>query len=93
MVTMVVDVKEDFAYHMGELAFRGLDNSLTAKLNEIWKLRQGEVYDATYLEEYLAAAQKLLPPNLDWEVSSHVTANVRDKSVDVDLIYSAKAPK
>ena len=38
-------------------------------------------------------AQTLLPPTLDWEVSPHVTANVRDKTVDVDLIYSAKAPK
>jgi hypothetical protein len=51
------------------------------------------VYDSTYLSEYLEAAHKLLPTNLDWDVASHVTANVRDKSVDVDLIYSVKAPK
>ena len=38
-------------------------------------------------------AQKLLPPALDWDVASHVTANVRDKTVDVALIYSVKAPK
>jgi outer membrane protein assembly factor BamA len=93
MVSIRLDVNEDNVYHMGELEFRGLDNSLTAKLRNIWKLRQGEVYDSTYLSEYLPAAQKLLPANLDWEVSSHVTANVRDKTVDVDLIYSAKAPK
>ena len=92
-VTMHLDVKEDSAYHMGELAFRGLDNSLTAKLSNLWKIRQGEVYDATYLSEYLAAALKLLPSNLDWDAIPHVTANVRDKTVDVDLIYSVKAPK
>jgi outer membrane protein assembly factor BamA len=92
-VSVRLDVKEDYVYHMGELEFRGLDNSLTAKLRSIWKLRLGEVYDATYLSEYLPAAQKLLPANLDWEVSPHVTANVRDKTVDVDLIYSVKAPK
>jgi hypothetical protein len=45
------------------------------------------------LSDYLPAALKLLPPTLDWEVAPHVTANVRDKSVDVDLIYSVKAPK
>jgi hypothetical protein len=78
---------------MGELEFRGLDNSLMAKLRNAWKIRFGEVYDSTYLSEYLPAAQKLLPPNLDWEVTPHVTANVRDKTVDVDLIYSVKAPK
>jgi outer membrane protein insertion porin family len=92
-VTIQLDVEEGSAYHMGELEFRGLDNSLTAKLRSAWKIRFGEVFDGSYLDEYLPAAQKLLPPSLDWEVSPHVTANVRDKSVDVDLIYSVKAPK
>lgn len=88
-----LDVKEGYAYHMGELEFRGLDNALMAKLRSAWKLRPGDVYDAGYLAEYLPAARKLLPPSLDWEVSPHVTGNLRDKSVDVDLIYSVKAPK
>ncbi len=92
-VEIHLNVDEGAVYHMGELEFRGLDNSLTAKLRNAWKIRPGEVYDSTYLSEYLPAAHKLLPPNLDWEVASHVTANVRDKTVDVDLIYSVKAPK
>jgi outer membrane protein assembly factor BamA len=92
-VSIRLDVKEDFVYHMGELAFRGLDNSLTAKLRNVWKLRSGDVYDATYLSDYLPEALKLLPPNLDWDVAPHVTANIREKTVDVDLIYSVKAPK
>jgi len=41
----------------------------------------------------LPEAHKLLAANLDWEVTPHVTANIREKSVDVDLIYSVKAPK
>jgi outer membrane protein assembly factor BamA len=92
-VVIRMDVKEGLVYHMGDLEFRGLDNSLTAKLRTAWKLRPGDVYDSTYLSEYLPAAHKLLPPTLDWEVQPHVTANVRDKTVDVDLIYSVKAPK
>jgi outer membrane protein insertion porin family len=92
-VAIRLDVTEGSVYHMGELEFRGLDNSLTAKLRNAWKIRPGEVYDSTYLSEYLPAAHKLLPPTLDWDVASHVTANVRDKTVDVDLIYSVKAPK
>jgi len=88
-----LEANEGFVYHMGEIEFRGLDNSLMAKLRAAWKLRQGDVYDGTYISEYLPAAQKLLPPTLDWEVAPHVTANIRDKSVDVDLIYSVKAPK
>jgi outer membrane protein assembly factor BamA len=92
-VVIHLEVNEGSEYHMGELEFRGLDNSLTAKLRNAWKLRPGDVYDATYLDEYLPAAQKLLPQNFDWEVQPHTTANVRDKTVDVDLIYSVKAPK
>jgi outer membrane protein insertion porin family len=92
-VGMILDVKEGPVFHMGDLEFRGLDNSLTAKLRGIWKIRQGEVYDVTYLDEYLAEAHKLLPARLDWDVVPHVTANAGDKTVDVDLIYSVKAPK
>ncbi len=92
-VSLLLQVNESDRYHMGDLEFRGLDNTLTAKLRNAWKLRPGDVYDAGYIDQYLPEARKLLPPNFDWEVSPHVTANVHDKSVDVDLIYSVKAPK
>jgi outer membrane protein assembly factor BamA len=92
-VAIRMEVKEGPVFRMGDLEFRGLDNSLTAKLQNAWKIRPGEVYNSTYLSEYLPEAQKLLPPSLDWEVAPHVTANVHDKTVDVDLIYTAKAPK
>ncbi len=92
-VAITLEVKEGPLFHMGDLEFRGLDNGLTAKLRNAWKIRPGEIYNSTYLSEYLPAAQRLLPPTLDWEVSPHVTPNVKDKTVDVDLIYSAKAPK
>ena len=92
-VAIRLNVNEGSVYHMGELEFRGLDNSLTAKLRNAWKIRPGDVYDATYLSEYLPASHKLLPSSLDWEVDSHVTANIREKTVDVDLVYTVKAPK
>ena len=90
-VLLRIEVQEGYEYHMGELEFRGLDNSLTAKLRDAWKLRPGDVYDSTYLKQYLPEAHKLLPTRLDWEVAPHVTANLRDKTVDVDLIYTVKA--
>lgn len=92
-VAIRLNVNEGPVYHMGDLELRGLDNSLTAKLRDVWKLRLGDVYDSTYLDTYLPQAHKLLPARLDWEVASHVTANIRDKTVDVDIIYSVKAPK
>ncbi len=84
-------VQEGDLYRMGELQFRGLDNNLTARLRAAWKIRPGEVYDATYLKQFLPQARKLLPPTLDWEVDPHVTAIAREKTVDVDLQYTAKA--
>ena len=86
-------VNEGEVFHMGELEFRGLDNSLTARLQAAWKLRPGDVYDATYLKQFLPQALKLLPATLDWEVTPHVTALVGSKTVDVDLQYTAKAPQ
>lgn len=92
-VTLLLKVDEGPVYHMGELEFRGIDNNLTARLRAAWKLRPGDVYDATYLKQFLPQARKLLPANLDWEVDPHVTAITRDKTVDVDLQYTVKAPQ
>jgi outer membrane protein insertion porin family len=92
-VALRLAVDEGSVYRMGELEFRGIDNGLTARLRAAWKIRPGEVYDATYLQQFLVQARKLLPANLDWEVDPHVTAITRDKTVDVDLQYTAKAPQ
>jgi outer membrane protein assembly factor BamA len=90
-VTLHLMVDEGSVYRMGELEFRGIGNDLTARLRAAWKMRPGEVYDATYLKPFLVQARKLLPVNVDWEVDPHVTAITRDKTVDVDLQYTAKA--
>jgi outer membrane protein assembly factor BamA len=92
-VEYTLQVDEGPVYRMGELEFRGIDNNLTARLRAAWKLRPGDVYDASYLKQFLPVARKLLPPTLDWQVTPHVTALSRDKTVDVDLQYTAKAPQ
>jgi outer membrane protein assembly factor BamA len=86
-------VNEGAVFHMGELEFRGLDNNYSARLRAAWKLRPGDVYDATYLKQFLPDARKLLPASLDWDVATHVTALLGSKTVDVDLQYTAKAPQ
>jgi outer membrane protein insertion porin family len=86
-------VIEGAVFHMGELEFRGIDNNFTARLRSIWKLRPGDVYDATYLKQFLPQARRLLPASLDWEASPHVTVLAGSKTVDVDVQYTAKAPQ
>ena len=88
-----LEVNEGPLFRMGELEFRGLDNNLTARLRAAWKLRPGDVYDAGYLQEFLPLARRLLPANLDWVADPHVTPMAHDKTVDVSLEYTAKAPK
>jgi len=92
-VTYHFAVNEGAQFHMGELEFRGLDNTLTARLRAAWKLHPGDVYDATYLKQYVPQSRKLLPVTLDWDIDPHVTAIAQNKTVDVDLQYTAKAPQ
>jgi outer membrane protein insertion porin family len=92
-VAFQLAVTEGYVYRMGDLEFRGIDNNLTARLRAAWKIRPGDVYDSTYLKEFLPQARRLLPANLDWDVATHTTGNTRDKTVDVDLQYTAKAPQ
>jgi outer membrane protein assembly factor BamA len=92
-VAFLLDVKEDYVYRMGDLDFRGVDNGLIAKLRGVWTLQRGEVYDASYVSRYIPQANKLLPATLDWGVTVHVTPNIREKTVDVDLQYTARAPR
>jgi outer membrane protein assembly factor BamA len=88
-----LEVREDSVYHMGELEFRGIDNILAAKLRTRWKLRSSEVYDSNYLRQFLTEANKLLPTNFDWGIETHVTPNSHDKTVDVEIHYTVKAPQ
>jgi len=92
-VAFHLDVSEGAVYHMGDLEFRGLDNGLTARLRAVWKLRAGDIYDASYLQQFLEQARRLLPANLDWVVDPHVTATAQNRTVDVDLQYTARAPR
>jgi outer membrane protein assembly factor BamA len=88
-----LDVTENERFNMGELEIRGVDRTQEARIREAWKLRRGEVYDAGYLKTFLVEAVKLLPTTVDWTTTHHVTANVREQTVDVELDFIAQATK
>jgi len=62
----VVDFRLTFEegpqYHMGKLEIVA-EKELAARLHAAWKLAEGDVYDNTYLDDFLAAAHTLLPAN------------------------------
>jgi len=92
-VKYTVKVSEDEQYKMGELDIRDVDRAQEQRLRDLWKLRTGDVYNAGYLQAFLVEAVKTLPRNLDWTTTHHVTANVRDKTVDVEIHFTAQALK
>lgn len=47
-----ISVTEGPQYRMGTLTITGLSESEANRLKEKWKLRQGEIFDASYLEEF-----------------------------------------
>jgi hypothetical protein len=52
-------VDEGAQYHMGSLSFAGLSESNATRLRRAWKMPEGAVYNASYIEEYMRV---WLPP-------------------------------
>jgi outer membrane protein assembly factor BamA len=48
-----IKLDEGSQYHMGNLMISGLSESDTRRLKEKWKLQPGDVYDATYLRDFV----------------------------------------
>ncbi len=56
-VHYTVKMDEGRAYRMGELVLTGLSPLASRKLTEAWTLEKGAVFDAKYLEDFLAACR------------------------------------
>ena len=52
-VTYHIKVNEGPQFHMGNLTITGLSEGDTNRIRERWKLRSGDVYDASYLREFV----------------------------------------
>jgi outer membrane protein assembly factor BamA len=84
-----IHVHEGDVYKMGELEIRGLDEKTKNKLVFDWKLGEGQVYDSSYVQRFLAESTKHLPVDMKWTTDVHEAVN-DDKTVDITLSYSAK---
>jgi outer membrane protein assembly factor BamA len=52
-VTYSIKVEEGAQFRMGNLVIAGLSEGDTNRLKEKWKLRTGDVYDASYLRDFI----------------------------------------
>ena len=82
-----VNVAEGDLYKMGELEINGLDTQAKARMQEAWKLREGQPYNADYPKKFLDDTRQLLPRGLQWAISVHETPDAKDKTVDVEIRF------
>lgn len=69
---------------MGKLEIVG-DKEVAARLRAEWKLAEGDVYDHTYIDQFLEANRDLLPEGFS-RANVHGIQNCPDAAVDVRLI-------
>ena len=55
-----ISIQEGPQYHMGKLDIVA-DKEVASRLRGEWKLAEGDVYDQTYIDQYLEANRSLLP--------------------------------
>ena len=84
-----VTVAEGQQFHMGTFTAQGFPPGIAEKLQSRWKLKPGEIYDATYLNDFF---KKELGPALsnsglkNPKINSNTTPNTAQLSVDVLLL-------
>jgi outer membrane protein assembly factor BamA len=79
-------------FKMGEVRFPGLDAAGTATLTKEWRLKPGEVYDASYPDTF---AEKVIRPRLRAGAKPptfRLGVDPNTLMVDVDVDFSASRP-
>src|ERR1700722_3530813 len=81
-----ISIVEGPQYHMGKLDIVA-DKNVAARLRPEWKLTEGDVYDRTYIDEYLQTNRDLLPLGFS-RANVHTIHNCPDAVVEVRLIVN-----
>jgi outer membrane protein assembly factor BamA len=82
-VSYAFQVTEGDLYRMGKLEIEGVEPEQAHKLEQIWKLAEGQPYDATYVHQFIADTVVKVPGHKwDWKMFEQIddpqkTVNVR----------------
>jgi len=90
-VRYLLNIQENDVYSMGDLEIRGLDSRTTARLQDDWKLREGDPYDSSYPKRFLEQVDKEISLMGDWNTSVRESLNRQEKTVDVTLRFDPKS--
>jgi len=83
-VAYTFEVKEGDLYHMGKLEIEGVEPEQSRKLAQGWKLGEGEPYDTTYVQQFLAHTL-LKVPGHKWTWMTFEQVDDTQKTVNVRL--------
>lgn len=97
-----INIAEGAQFRMGTLKITGLPDDLALNLKHRWKLREREVYDDSYLEEFnkkeigdvinTALREGRLPPGSRLKIDNSVRPDSQTLTVDVQLDFKSAAP-
>lgn len=85
-----ITVSEGEVFTMGELDIRGVDSETTARLRNMWTIRNGEPYDSSYPERFAEQAYKQVAMLKNSKADIHESPNPADKTVDVTLRFDIR---
>ncbi|HZE81858.1 MAG TPA: POTRA domain-containing protein [Candidatus Polarisedimenticolia bacterium] len=83
-VSYTFQVTEGDLYHMGKLEIQGIEPEQAHKLERIWKLAEGEPYDATYVQKFMANTLVRVPGH-KWTWMMFEQIDDTQKTVNVRL--------
>ena len=86
-VQYLVRISEGDVYRMGDLKIHGLDSRATARLENDWTLRPGDVYDSSYPGRFVEQAYKEIG---DWNTSVHESVDEKERTVDVAVRFDPR---
>jgi outer membrane protein insertion porin family len=86
-VHYALNIVEGGLYKMGELDILGLDTDSTARMRAAWTLKTGQPFNDDYLKQFLEHTRNLLPRGVQWGLTTHVTPDAKDKTVDVEIHF------
>ncbi|MCU1256049.1 MAG: hypothetical protein JWM83_2348 [Candidatus Angelobacter sp.] len=85
-VSYAFQVTEGDLYHMGKLEIQGVETEQAHKLEGTWKLAEGEPYDATYVQQFMANTVAKVPGHKwHWMMFEHVDDVQKTVSVRLQI--------
>lgn len=87
----VISVDEGPLYRMGALTVEGLDHKEMARVEELWPLREGDVFSTLAIQKLPSPTQIGLGTNYEWKVTSQMGFDDALHTVDVTLHFEPQA--